>query len=71
MRRTMHTIPGTRQASVAMDLMRPAVIFRAPRRSSAQDPLRRPWSVAGPVLGPALVALGAVTALLVLLGAAG
>jgi hypothetical protein len=71
MRRTMHTIPGTRQASVAMDLMRPAVIFRVPPRSSAHDPLRWLWSVAGPVLGPALVALGATTALLVLLGIAG
>jgi hypothetical protein len=72
--RTMHAIPGTRQASVAvdaMDLMRPAVIFRTPPRLSAQDPLRRLWSVGGPVLGPALVALAGVTALLVLLGAAG
>jgi hypothetical protein len=71
MQRTMHTIPGTRQASVAMDLMRPAAIFRAPPRSSAQDPLRRLWSVGGPVLGPALVALAGVTAVLVLLGVAG
>jgi hypothetical protein len=71
MRRTMHTTPGTRQASVAMDLMRPAAIFRAPPRSSVQDPLRRLWAVGGPVLGPALVALGGVTALLILLGVVG
>jgi hypothetical protein len=71
MRRTMHTIPGTRQASVAMDLMRPAAILRAPPQSFFRDPLRWLWSVAGPVLGPALVALGATAALLVLLGVAG
>ena len=67
----MHTSPGTRQAPLAMDVMRPAGIFRTPPRSSAQDPLRWLWSVAGPVLGPALVALAAATALLVLLGAVG
>jgi hypothetical protein len=70
----MYAVSGTRQAPVAvdaMDLMRPAVIFRVPPRSSVQDPLRRLWSVGGPVLGPALVALGGVAALLVLLGAAG
>jgi hypothetical protein len=65
----MHTIPGTRHAPLAMDLMRPAAIFRTPPRTSAQDPLRWLWSAGGPALGPALVALAGAAALLVLVGA--
>ena len=67
----MHTTPGTRQAPLAMDVMRPAGIFRTPPRSSAHDPLRWLWSADRPALGRVLVALAGAAALLVLLAAAG
>ena len=66
----MHTTPGTRHAPLAMDVMRPAGIFRTPPRSSAQDPLRWLWSADRPALGRVLVALAGAAALLVLLAAA-
>lgn len=67
---TRHMTPGARPIAVAMDLVRPAGIFRTPPASSAVDPLRWLWSAGPPALGPALVALAAALLVLFLVGAA-